>query len=50
MFSLPPWLNGFCHYDVICWPTEILRTIFESVDHPEKVSKIIGAPKGLRHT
>ena len=49
-FFRPYLLYVFGTCALLCWPIEILRIIIESVDHPEKVSKIIGAPKGLRHT
>ena len=45
-----PWLDVFGHYDLICWPTEILRTILESADYTEKVAKKFGDPWLLRHT
>ena len=46
----PPKLNVFGHCYLISRLTKMIRTILESADHAEKVSKTFGASKWLRHT
>ena len=39
----------FCHFFLISRLTKMIRTIFESSDHAEKVAKTIRAPRWLCH-